>query len=565
MEISRRQLFKLGISSGVLSWLIKSRSIKTLIDASNMLFYKAPVFEANSVKVPNFLDVITLIGLPEDQQIMFVSLQGIVNKTQPKIYVLQDDQEGRLTWLNDLGIPHRFWSSPWELLSFYKTYVKGIVIWDPALTDTINVATNLAALYDLIIVSPELIEPANNYGVAGSIIDLRDKFSNSYAVYKWASKTIWPYCNDSIIFGISPQEPTGPPPVIEQQFFGQFFPQFPENQIPSGLSPNGFLRDFAIVTNGKCFSFNPTVFKEREFFQSTLELQGNHPIYMGWFPSGAQGGEDDGVQLLSKNAVCVFASDFFSNMSVFWAVNSQITPQQQIIYTGTYQNKIYLTFTFSDGDNLQYDQHRLRQIWDDPNRGLYPLNWTISPSLAIFAPYMMSYYLNTASANDLLIAGPSGNGYCYPNLWPTELIGNYIFQSTQAMNMSGLKIVNILNRNNGQDENLTSSVASLYDSIMAPEGVLLNWDATQNVSILGKSTPAINGILVGSTTEAVSYLSNIENNFNGTKPIFVSVGLYAFNLSPTDVKTIVSNLNTNMFTILRADQFFYYLRQYLGL
>jgi hypothetical protein len=566
MKLSRREIIKAGLLGGCGLTLLSKLPRKKLVNFSESLYYKAPNIMAKTISAPNYLDVITLIGLPEDQQLMFVSLQGIVNKKQPRIYVLQDDQEGRLTWLNDLNIAHRFWSSPWEMLPFYIQYVKGAVIWDPKVPDSINVATNLASLHDFVIISPELINAVSQMGKINNFLDLRNQFFSSDQLYQWASETIWPYCNSSFLFGVSPLEPAGAPPVIQQEFFGQLFPQFPQSELPSADTPNGFLRDFAIVTNGICFSFNPTSFYQQRLFNTLTKKVRGSGAYLGWFPLGALGGEDSGVQLLSQQAIAVFASDFFSNMSVFWAVNATLNPQQQVSYTGSYQNKIYVTFTFTDGDNLQYDQHRMRQIWDDPNRGLYPTNWTISPSLAIFSPFMMAYYLNTKTPNDLLIAGPSGNGYCYPNLWPFELLPNYLTGSVELMNLSGLSIVNILNRINGVSQPLSPQVGSLYDSVIAPQGVFLNWDGTQSQYILGKSTPAIDGALVSSVSGALNYLGALEKFFyNGSKPVFASIGLSAFEMTPSDLVTIVKNLNPDVFVTVRGDLFFYYLRQYLNI
>lgn len=61
-----------------------------------------------------------------------------------------------------------------------------------------------------------------------------------------------------------------------------------------------------------------------------------------------------------------------------------------------------------EGDNIQYCQRRMRQLWDDPARGRVPTNWTVSPLLAEIGPALLSHYQRTATANDLLISGPSG-------------------------------------------------------------------------------------------------------------------------------------------------------------
>ena len=64
--------------------------------------------------------------------------------------------------------------------------------------------------------------------------------------------------------------------------------------------------------------------------------------------------------------------------------------------------KAYVSFTISDGDNLQYDQHRMAALWKDSVRGSIPMGWTISPSLVQTAPSLGAYYISTASPNDEL-------------------------------------------------------------------------------------------------------------------------------------------------------------------
>ena len=67
------------------------------------------------------------------------------------------------------------------------------------------------------------------------------------------------------------------------------------------------------------------------------------------------------------------------------------------------EKKIYLTLTMVEGDNAQYNQHRMRQIWDDAGRGAVPLNWSISAFLYDMGPAIFAYYQSTATANE-----PSG-------------------------------------------------------------------------------------------------------------------------------------------------------------
>ena len=155
-------------------------------------------------------------------------------------------------------------------------------------------------------------------------------------------------------------------------------------------------------------------------FTSILKRAQPDTPYLGWFP---QGHEQPGVALCGQYASPVVAADFYINGSVFAGgapapISSRIThpPVPKVA------NKIYLTLTMVEGDNAQYNQHRMRDIWDDAGRGAVPLNWSISPFLYDIGPAIFAYYQSTATANDLLMTGPSGAGYTYPAVWPAAAL-----------------------------------------------------------------------------------------------------------------------------------------------
>src|SRR5437588_10645378 len=98
----------------------------------------------------------------------------------------------------------------------------------------------------------------------------------------------------------------------------------------------------------------------------------------------------------------------------------------------------------SEGDNLQYNQHRMAQLWRDPARGSVPIGWTISPALIQVAPAMAAYYLRTATPQDELLAGPSGAGYMLPSRWPGEQLPAFLpltGQLLQRMHLATLQVL----------------------------------------------------------------------------------------------------------------------------
>jgi hypothetical protein len=186
-------------------------------------------------------------------------------------------------------------------------------------------------------------------------------------------------------------------------------------------NPN--FRDYIVAAQAPVLWLDPDNPTQTALFTEVLKgVQPDTP-YLGWFP---QGNEMPGVTLCGQYASPVIAADFYINGSVFAggapaAISSRIThpPVPKV------QKKIYLTLTMVEGDNAQYNQHRMRDIWNDAGRGAVPLNWSISAFLYDLGPAIFSYYQRTATANDLLMAGPSGAGYTYPAVWPAAALEGY--------------------------------------------------------------------------------------------------------------------------------------------
>lgn len=106
------------------------------------------------------LDVADVYQIPGDIRLLLATLQGVVNRTEPRIYLLENQEEGKLTWLNDLQVPYTLHDDYWKLVRKYKNEITGMIIYDPKLPDSINVATTLAGMKDAVVASPELAEPA---------------------------------------------------------------------------------------------------------------------------------------------------------------------------------------------------------------------------------------------------------------------------------------------------------------------------------------------------------------------------------------------------------------------
>ncbi|QHT60851.1 hypothetical protein GXP70_13455 [Paenibacillus lycopersici] len=629
------------------------------------------------------LEVADIYGAPGDVKIMLATLQGIVNREQPRIYLLESKEEGKFTWLNDLDVPYKVRDNYWDIVRTFKNEVKGVIVYDPNVPDSINVATTMAGLENAIVASPELAQKlaAAPFGLK-VLDDLRGKFKDRLDAYTWEYEHLWGQTTHRMLIGLSPDTSVPIPDGLPASFktiaadttqerdaknrsvydldlssflgkdsvylrFDDAFPQdgwgsavhevtvkadgqtiarfvpgtadetpflydaqssqlsdgsgghrFADNgryfvykfTPPAGTKqltasvdmwnqykvsagseqplsseqkePYGYLRDYAVANKAMVFWLDANVPEQRELFERILSDVKPGTPYLGWFSNDVQG-EFNSVEITSQHGVYVLAADWFSNMSVFSGTSMKVklpAPAK----TPKLENKIYVTYTFSEGDNFQYNEHRLRVLWDDPNRGKVPINWTSSPLLYDGAPVMLDHYLSTATPNDEIIAGPSGAGYFYPNAWPDATFAPYLKQTYSYMKKTGMTIPYVLNRVAGQNVPLSAAKVAAYANEYRAPGVFLSWEDRYGISIEGGKLPVSTIQGISTVQDGKRILDEAKANWDGKSPLFVSLGLLAWSMTPTDVASLNQSLG-NDYQAVRADQYFALVREANGL
>ena len=321
----------------------------------------------------------------EDEIYLFASLKGIVNRTEPRIFVYdqQDDAEGRYTWLNSLGLDYIEYDDQWDLMDKYQDEVDGIIVYDPEEIHTVNFATMIAGDSNAIIASPRLIERLTSEPYNFPIKeDLRGRFSDKMDVYQTMYDEYWPNRDRRILMGISPT-------IIK-----------------------GAVREYAVALGLATVWLDPAIGNESALLDSFLSTMPPGSHYMGWWPDEAVG-----ITRASQFGIPTIPSDWSTNLTVHGGFDREIRikpapPKPELA------DKIYVAFVLSDGDNLQFVEHLMRKIWGHPDRGSVPIGWTISPAMKDAMPGALNYLYDSATDNDNLISGPSGLGYIYPNFLP---------------------------------------------------------------------------------------------------------------------------------------------------
>ncbi len=625
------------------------------------------------------LDVTDIREISGDEKLLLATLQGVVNRREPRIYLLHPSDEGAETWLKDgLGVGYTTHEKPWALLDKYRKEVKGLIVYDPALPDTVNVATTLAGLKDGIVASPALLDRLMSAPFNFTVLDdLRDRFGSRLEAYRWQFETLWSQTTHRMLIGLSPThgveiDPGRQSPYktllqetrpIEDRsnrqvrtvdltpFLGQgdiyvriedsrpqdgwgaavgevaihaddeevfrFVPgtpaetpflhdeggsvviegsgahRFADNgryfvykgtppmgtkrlaitldiwnqfkvsataQVPPQThrqEPYAFLRDYAVANRAMTFWLDPNIPAERSLLERILARVEPYTPYLGWFAQDVAG-EFGGTELVSRYGAYVLAADWFANMTVFSGARGQNRPPKAPPVPKL-ENKAYVTFVMSEGDNLQYNQHRMRRLWDDPARGRVPITWTTTPLLVDAAPTILGYFQRTATPNDALIAGPSGAGYIYPTPWPDATFDVFARETERYMRRTGMDVVYVLNRVDGRDIPLSSSKARAYSEIVAPKGLLLSWENRTRASVLHKGLPQST---VQGTGNAAGVRQAIQQGISGWdkgSPLFLAIGVLAWTTTPTDLAAIAASLGPEV-QVVRGDHYFDLMR-----
>ncbi|MGN9909348.1 hypothetical protein ACTMTJ_17530 [Phytohabitans sp. LJ34] len=464
---------------------------------------------------PAALDVLDLRDAPAADVLLATTAQGVVNRDLPQIWLVREADEGSHTWLDTLALPATPVAGVDDLVARHRRQIRGAVLADPAVPATVNVATTLAGLEDAVVAGPDA---ADRLGLP-ILADLRGRFDEDRQAYRWAVDRLWPRTTHRMLVGLSPDVP-------------------------------GFLRDYAVANRAFVIW---THARDRTLLKGLLaDMPPNSP-YVGWWPSGVSG-ESRGTELASRHAVYVVPADFAHNLTVFGGVRSALAapPSPEV---PPLEDRVYVTFTMTDGDNLQYCQHAMRRLWDTPERGRVPLNWTVSPLLRDAAPAILAYYQRTATPNDLLVAGPSGAGYAYPGVWPARHLPAFTRQTAEYSLDPGPPVVNVLNRARRIDRDMSRRRLAAYARDVAPLGILQHWTFRHRVKTVS-GLPVATGRLVSTVEECRRVLARAA----GPGPRFVSIGVLAWSMTPSDAATLASELD-DRYRVVRADHFFHLIRR----
>ena len=338
-------------------------------------------------------------GMPE--KALLVSLQGLANRTAPQLYIVHPkDFQWEITeplfefYQRKHGVVFAEVMTADEALTLFAKHAKGYVVWDPAVSATMNVAFTIAGLEDAVVVTAALIPLVEKHGLK-QIDDLRGRYTGQTdaQIYFDAYTRYWARCTHDAIMLMGGHVGAVRMPAMADWGVRQkmFF---------HDLSANPGRHPEEVALGKKLFSeMTPlgTVFGWHSYGKDTEE---QHTTLLSSFGLKMEGLHN--LPNLSFNCQFTFTPGFkFTN-------NHQVALDAKL----TAEKKVYLSFVQSDSIGIG--------VWTKPGRGKLPFGWQVTMNWSKFSPAALEYFHESATKNDYFIGGLSGPGYMYPNHIPAD-------------------------------------------------------------------------------------------------------------------------------------------------
>ena len=473
--------------------------------------------------------------LSPEKKTMLLALQGLVNKKQPRIFLFEHYSEGKHKWPRLLNLSIQELEAPQylQLAGKYKNELKGVILYSTEKsTHYLNLASTVAGLEDALPVTPQLYNLLKQQNIHLPVLADFTKlpFTKATEIYEYLYDHYWNRCTHRLLVSLPPQR--------------------------------GFTRDLAVASGAAIVWLDAREWAENTVLRKFLKaMKPGESIITGWYAE-----ERSGIGLATEYGLSTIPSDFYENTTVYAGMQQQIQypkiPKMPVL-----ENKIYLALYMSDGDNVQYCQHAMSELWDKKGRGIIPINWTISPGLTDFGPGLLNHYYSTATTNDFFASGPSGMGYsliydAHNYLWNATSgtdFTPYAKLTQQYLEKSGLRVITIWDEvNQEQMGAYARNCRYLYgltqqDWERRPYKVP-TYIQDHKLAFIPNLPCYANGIDV-----IYSFWKDTIAGFDGSLPVFISANGVTWKMGPYNIvalKKRLEELSPGNIVICRGDHFF---------
>ncbi len=386
---------------------------------------------------------------------LLISLQGVANLEEPRLYFLYPDgwdykfSEPLLNYYVDSrGLQFEKLATVEQALSALAQYADGYVVWDRSVRTSLIVAFTAAGLTESIVVSEELIPLAEKHGLRMKV-DLRGQFTDmsDSDIYAWAYDEYFDKCSKDILVYMG-----GPSGKIMKPGVADF-----------GIRKKAFFTDA---------STDPADTLEYSFAKRVFEGMPPMSVVMGWH-SYSKDLEAQHVTLASSYALRVEGLHSLPNMSFNQQIplspgyrfknNHQTEPDKEYVP----EKKTYIACIQTDCLGLG--------AWTESGRGEIPYAWEVTMNWLWLAPAMLQFFYDTSTPNDYFIGALSGPGYMYPRAILSEHLPDTIAEAGRLMKLLDLNVFEIMDHTaywltDGVDNDLPEAIVDAYYESM-PEAI----------------------------------------------------------------------------------------------
>lgn len=452
--------------------------------------------QANAQKKISVLDLRTLndLDLKDKSKAEYMweilhatsTLQGVINRNIPQLYIRYvingKGQNVDDYWWNKYRQPGEWlaqcdtvaYTDIVDVINLYKKDIKGVVLYDPNVASTSNIASSIAGIENLVAVrydttanslynrivknGPKLAVKCYLINKDGSSLFTGKGKIAGTNLESSGSKKIDPY-----LWFIDKYLKTG---KCNTEYAAYYIDQFWLTDPTRTVNNHHQLTNHDFFVSKKAFFFDLSPWgdepatDDREQKQG-LDLQtlktfleeaykqnkGDKFCYIGGFPSWiykytqhANGIHDDVPtewefsRIISaynafKDADAIglgaLANSSFwqhfplqDNYPQKWITRQDLKDRGYLNQDGTinFAGRNFIIFYVGDYDSSSWITQTTPFLWDEPNRGKVPLMWSISPVLATRVPMVMHNYRKTASEKDYFAAADNGAGYLLPGV-----------------------------------------------------------------------------------------------------------------------------------------------------
>lgn len=422
--VSATHLFTLSTDGEILTYVL-SRSTRTSGPPTTFHLKRAGWKEAYTITLEDNWEIRGRL----DVQAMLISLQGVVNKSGPRMYILYP-QDWPFTYVNSVYEFYRdkrhytfnTLKSPEEALRSLAKYVKGYVVWDKGVRTSLIIAFTAAGLENAVVLSEDQIPLAERLGLK-CIEDFRGKFTgqSDAQIYTWAYNRYWSRCSKEYIVWLGGEHGSVMKPAVADW----------------GIYKNVFFNDLSCRTTDTA---------EYALARRILSEMKPMSMVMGWH-SYLKDLEREFVTLTSAYGHRVEGLHTLPNLSF----SAQVPASPGFVYKNNHtlipgkdytpQPKVYVTCIQTDGIGLG--------AWLKPGRGEIPYAWEVLTNYTWMAPAMAEYFYTLATPNDFFIGCLSGPGYLYPKAVPPKLLKQLIAMSREQMKTLDLNVFETMDYSEG--------------------------------------------------------------------------------------------------------------------